>query len=266
MSEGIFNQFTGYHNRQSIRLKKYDYSQPGYYFITICVHDREQNLFGEIVESMCMNPNIAGGCIVGAGSKPAQLSGSDYNAADFKHRAGLEPAPARTMGTAPTTGNASTKTTQMHLNPYGNIVQSTWYDLTNHITGISLDAFIIMPNHIHGIIRINDFNHQFRAGLEPAPTGIASTGTTPMLNSLPEIIRQFKTFSAKRINIVRNSPGIPIWQRNYYDHIIRNERSLYFIRKYIYENPLKWSIDSEKHLSIEEKETEKHFTDAPVTK
>lgn len=183
MSDGIFNRFTGYHNPQSIRLEKYDYSRPGYYFITICIHDRERNLFGEIVES------IYGANIVGAGSKPAQLSGSDYNAADFKHRAGLEPAPTRTMGTAP-------------------------------------------------------------------------TGTR---NALPEIIRQFKTFSAKRINKIRNSLGIPVWQRNYYDHIIRNERSLYFIRKYIYENPLKWSIDSEKHLSIEEKETEKHFADAPVT-
>jgi REP element-mobilizing transposase RayT len=204
-----------------------------------------------------MNPNIAGGCIVGAGSKPAQLSGSDYNAADFKHRAGLEPAPART------TGNAPTKYAQMHLNPYGDIVQSTWYDLTNHITGISLDAFIVMPNHIHGIIRINDIG-ECRAGLEPAPTRTMGTAPTGMRNALPEIIRQFKTFSAKCINKIRNSPGIPVWQRNYYDHIIRNERSLYFIRKYIYENPLKWSIESEKHLSVEEKETEEHFADAPV--
>ena len=84
---------------------------------------------------------------------------------------------------------------------------------------ISLDKFVIMPNHIHGIIIIG-------AGLEPAPTSIS------------EIIRQFKTFSAKRINNLRNTPGSRLWQRNYYDHIIRNEHSFNAIRTYIRNNPL----------------------------
>jgi putative transposase len=71
---------------------------------------------------------------------------------------------------------------------------------------------------------------------------------------LPEIVRQFKTFSAKRINAIRKSPGNPVWQRNYYEHIIRDETSLYFIREYIRENPLNWSIDSGNHVSREIRE------------
>lgn len=207
MSSGIFNQFTGYHNRRSVRLRGYDYSQSGYYFVTICICDRTQKLFGDIV-----GPKSVRVCSVGAGSKPALLS-----------------------------------------NQYGDIVQSTWDDLLNHIAGITLDAFVIMPNHIHGIIRIvrAGLGHGHRAGLEPAPTGTVGTDNAPQRNALPEIVRQFKTFSAKRINAIRKSPGNPVWQRNYYEHIIRDETSLYSIKKYIRENPLNWSIDSENHVSRE---------------
>jgi putative transposase len=161
MSSGIYNQYTGYHNRQSIRLRGYDYLQPGHYFVTVCIHDRKQNLFGDIP--------------VGAGSKPALIFSNDY----------------------------------------ATIVENTWHDLPNHINQIELDEFIIMPNHFHGVIRICDCS--LRAGLEPAPT-----------KGIPEIIRQFKTFSAKRINIARQSLGKPVWQRNYYEHIIRNEKIVIF--------------------------------------
>jgi putative transposase len=201
MSSGIFNQYTGYHNRRSIRLRGYNYSQTGYYFVTICIHDRTKRLFGDIP-------------IVGAGSKPAPL-----------------------------------------LTEYGTIVQRTWHDLPNHINGIALDEFIVMPNHVHGIIRIVDVGFDRtglepveRTGLEPAPTG----GTKRV--ALTEIVRQFKTFSAKRINGVRNSPGVPVWQRNYYEQIIRDEKSLFFIRKYIRENPLFWNSDLENHVDKEIKE------------
>ena len=179
------------HHRRSIRLKGYDYLQSGAYFITLCTHNREC-LFGEIP--------------VGAGSKPAlSIVGLEWAGLEW---AGLEPAPTQ----------------------YRNIVQFTWNDLTNHITGIVLDEFVIMPNHVHGIIQITGAGLE-RAGLEPAPTG------------LPEIVRQFKTFSAKRINATRNSPGISVWQRNYYEHIIRNEHELNKIREYIQNNPLNWDSD-----------------------
>jgi putative transposase len=122
-------------------------------------------------------------------------------------------------------------------------VHNTWNDLPNHIANIALDEFIIMPNHVHGIIRIKD-----GAGLEPAPT---THNISIKITALPEIVRQFKTFSAKRINIVRQSPGIPVWQRNYYEHIIRDEQSLYRIRKYIRNNPVKWADTANNHIPHE---------------
>jgi len=73
------------------------------------------------------------------------------------------------------------------------------------------------------------------AGSEPAPT--------KKQHGLPEIIRQFKTFSARRINQMRNTIGWPIWQRNYYEHIIRNEHEINKIREYVMNNPLKWEMD-----------------------
>jgi len=89
-----------------------------------------------------------------------------------------------------------------------------------------------------------------RESNEPAPTENAMTKSSPT-TELPEIVRQLKTFSAKRINIERKTPGKSVWQRNYYEHIVRDEKSLYFIRKYIRENPLKWIDDSENHIDRE---------------
>ena len=166
------------HRRRSLRLKGYDYSQTGAYFITLCTHNREC-LFGDI--------------IVGAGSKPAHMA----------------------------------------LNECGEIVKRIWNDLPNHIVGIELNDFGIMPNHIHGIITIVGMGVK-RAGLEPAPTGQLG---------LSEIVRQLKTFSARRINENRGTPGVPVWQRNYYEHIIRNERSYADITSYIENNPVLWETD-----------------------
>jgi REP element-mobilizing transposase RayT len=75
-------------------------------------------------------------------------------------------------------------------------------------------------------------------------------------SGIPEIVRQFKSFSAKRINVLRQTPGQPVWQGNYYEHIIRNEKSLFFIRKYIRENILNWNFDSDNHLEKEIHELE----------
>ncbi len=197
------------HHRRSIRLRGYDYSQAGAYFITICTHNREC-LFGA----------------VGAGSKPALVRIKP--ALPSNNRAGLEPAP--------------TQPNLMVLNEYGEIVKDTWEDLINHVSGIELDAFVVMPNHVHGIIvitRAGFIKHragliQGRAGLKPAPTDT---------HALPEIVRQMKTFSARRINKNRGTPGVPVWQRNYYEHIIRNEDDLNRIRGYIANNPDNWQSD-----------------------
>ncbi len=122
---------------------------------------------------------------------------------------------------------------KMILSEYGYDVGYVWYDLPNHNFNIELDRFVVMPNHIHGIIMIKDMN--VGIGSEPVPT--------KKQHGLPEIIRQLKTFSAKRINKKRNTIGWFVWQRNYYEHIVRNENELNQIREYVINNPFKWGMD-----------------------
>jgi len=160
------------HRRRSIRLKGYDYSRVGAYFVTICTQKREC-LFGDIVNH------------------------------------------------------------EMILNGFGEIVESVWCDLSNHYKHVELDQYVIMPNHFHGIVVLTDT--AVGAGLKPAPT--------MKRHALPEIIRGFKTFSSRRINQIRNTPGKKLWQRNYWEHIIRNENELNRIRQYITDNPVKWEQD-----------------------
>ncbi len=145
------------------------------------------------------------------------------------------------------------------------IVEKYWFDLSRHYPHAELDEFVVMPNHIHGIILLVGAGlsertgppvrsdkpalaRPPRAGLsglrpdEPAPT---NTIQTAKRHSLSEVIRFFKTYSAREINRVRRTPGLPVWQRNYYEHIVRNEESLSSIREYIINNPLKWQLDIE---------------------
>ena len=100
-----------------------------------------------------------------------------------------------------------------------------------------------MPDHVHGIIVIDPYGVNAGAGSEPAPTFTVSTIFARNYHGLPEIIRQFKTYSARRINEIRKTQGAPVWQRNYYEHLIRNESALKGIRRYIRENPKKWYYD-----------------------
>lgn len=111
--------------------------------------------------------------------------------------------------------------TNFELSRYGQVVQFNWNILEQKFKNVKLDEFIIMPNHIHGIIILTKSEEQ----------------------PLAEVIRSFKTSSARRINQLRNSKGIPVWQRNYYEHIIRNEESMDKIREYIINNPLSWQQD-----------------------
>ncbi|MBF8249239.1 MAG: hypothetical protein HW374_2039 [Bacteroidetes bacterium] len=125
----------------------------------------------------------------------------------------------------------------MKTNSFGKIVHSCWFDLVNHYGNIELDEFVVMPNHVHGIIGIFE-SVAVGAGLRPAPTGKKN-------DPLSEIIRAFKSFSARQNNEIRKTAGKPIWQRNYFDHIIRDERSLEGIRDYISTNPQRWEDDKE---------------------
>jgi putative transposase len=150
------------HHRRSIRLKGYDYSTAGAYFITICTHDREQ-LFGDIVD--------------------------------------------RTMV----------------LNELGNIAQLHLQKLERHHANLILDRSVVMPNHLHGIMILD-------SSIEDS-------------KSISEIIGSFKTFSARKINKIRKLKGVPVWQRNYYERIIRTETELDYVRQYIVNNPINWQID-----------------------
>ena len=163
-------------HRRSIRLKEYDYTQPGAYFVTIVAGER-LCIFGEIV-------------------------GGD-----------------------------------VQLSQMGEIACKEWERLPHRFKHLRLDEFIVMPNHVHGIIVLDGLS-DVGAGLRPAPTIVNRYG-------LPEIIRAFKAFSSRRINELRGTPGTQIWQRNYYEHVIRNEYDLSEIREYIVRNPMKWDFDTE---------------------
>jgi REP element-mobilizing transposase RayT len=158
--------------RRSNRLQEYDYSKPGYYYATICTHNRIE-WFGTI------------------------------------------------------------RNNKMILNDHGHLCESCWTDLPNHYDSVSCDKFVIMPNHIHGILIIDNVQ---REGYKPSPT--------PSYK-LSEIIRGFKTFSAKRINEKIANHNCFKWQRSFYDHVIRKGESLHEVRTYIENNPATWLKDNE---------------------
>jgi len=170
-------------HRRSIRLKGYDYSQPGAYFITICTQDRAC-LFGEVVDG------------------------------------------------------------EMRLNDAGQMVQDVWDELPAFYPSVQTDAFIVMPNHIHGIIIL--------VGADPCvcPDEIGQPQMIAPRLSLPDVVHRFKTMTTKRyIDGVKKFGWTPfrrrLWQRNYYEHIIRNDHALQRIREYIWTNPLRWHLDRE---------------------
>ena len=98
---------------------------------------------------------------------------------------------------------------EMSLTRSGEVVLECWNDLPNHYSYVEIDEFVVMPNHVHGIMVLSDQQRKnpnaqnVGAGLKPAPT---------KRHSLPEIVRAFKTFSSRRINERRGSPGLPVWQ------------------------------------------------------
>ncbi|MFH0975799.1 MAG: transposase [Spirochaetota bacterium] len=132
------------------------------------------------------------------------------------------------------------------LNKYGKIAYSEWIKTEQIRNEIKLDEFVIMPNHIHGIIIIYN--------TDTIPVG--ANGRSPLRNnsriqmkpkSISSFIAGYKSSVTKQINIMRKTPGNPVWQRNYYDHIIRSEGELNSIRQYIIDNPVNWGSD-ENHI------------------
>ena len=174
--------------RRSIRIKDYDYSRSGAYFVTICTQNRK-----------CLLGQIEDGRLL--------------------------------------------------LSASGEIVRSVWMELPTRFSAVTLDEYVIMPNHIHGILLVGA---QF----------IASNSEDSIANhtcTLGEIIRAYKA-TVTRLVRTRNdyltdaggiNPAPTVWfgwQRNYYEHVIRNDEDLRHIREYITQNPLKWELDEENPL------------------
>ena len=129
---------------------------------------------------------------------------------------------------------------KMQLNGLGIAVRSCWEEIPMHFGNVSLDVQAVMPNHMHGIIILEEMLivHGVGAGL-PRPY----MGGRPTLG---RVVAYYKYQSTKHINEIRATPGAPIWQRNYYEHVVRNEDDLNEIRQYIENNPTKW-LEDENH-------------------
>lgn len=160
--------------RKSSRLRNFDYTQAGAYFVTICSY-RRMKIFGCIQEGIYIPSDI------------------------------------------------------------GSIVQEEWRSSESIRDEIELDTWVLMPNHLHGIVWIL-----------PSQKPVGAHGRAPLHRkprSLGAFIAGFKSASTKRENQLRLTPRYPIWQRNYYDHIIRDDRDLEDHRRYILENPARWEMD-----------------------
>jgi REP element-mobilizing transposase RayT len=238
------------HRRRSIRLKGYDYTGAGAYFITICTDGRtclfggvvagkmRLNDFGKIVQAtwnhlpdhyqveldaFVVMPNHVHGVVVIAGTAAAP----EPNAGDPPDPvgAGFKPAP-----TSPANRNAPMSD--------ANAPMSDANAPAADANAPAADANVPMAAGPDA----GEPPPPVGAGFKPAPTLVARGAKH---HGLSEIVRGFKTFSARRINEHRRTPGTPVWQRNYYEHIIRDEASLQRIRRYIANNPARWAYDRE---------------------
>jgi putative transposase len=126
---------------------------------------------------------------------------------------------------------------EIQLNDAGRLVQASWRELASRFADVSLDAFVVMPNHIHGIVVL---------GAQIIASPAAQDKNQGVMNHAPtlgEIVRAYKASSTRRIRSTANANFA--WQRNYYEHVIRDEESLNRIRQYILDHPVRWDIDRE---------------------
>jgi REP element-mobilizing transposase RayT len=128
---------------------------------------------------------------------------------------------------------------EVRLTRFGEIVREEWLSTAVLRPNVDLDAFVVMPNHFHAVIFMlhGDDAHVVR----PATENVSPLRRQP--GSLGSIVAGFKSAATKRINALRDNPCCPVWQRNYYDHVIRTEKELAIIRQYIADNPAKWDLD-----------------------
>jgi REP element-mobilizing transposase RayT len=142
---------------------------------------------------------------------------------------------------------------EMRLDDAGKIVWEVWQSLPGRYPSISLDEAVVMPNHFHGIVIIEE---NPVAAIRPIAVAAIHELPLPPQNkeayrlarrrmTIPMVIGYLKMNSAKRINILLNSSGVPIWQRNYYERIVRNDQAYNAIHRYIHSNPASWDTDEE---------------------
>ena len=170
-----YNRFV--HNRRSVRLKGYDYTKPGAYFVTVVTRDRK-SWFGDVLDG------------------------------------------------------------EMQLNDMGQLVTNAWESIATQYSYVKPDAYILMPNHLHGIIVTTeqDTDHTKKSGPPRKPLG--------------RLIGAFKTMSTNRVNLNQSTPGWTLWQRGFYDHVIRNDRERDRVREYIVHNPKTWESDLENPYAV----------------
>jgi REP element-mobilizing transposase RayT len=136
---------------------------------------------------------------------------------------------------------------EMRLNDWGEIAHAEWMKTAVIRPEIAMDEIAIMPNHVHAIITIMENDGDcVGARRRRAPT--VEQFAKPVVGSIPTIIRAYKSAVTNRINQSRGTPGAPVWQRNYYEHIIRNDGDYSRIREYIRDNPVQWESDVENRL------------------
>ena len=129
---------------------------------------------------------------------------------------------------------------EMHLNEFGRILQQVWGTLPSRYPEINLGPFVIMPNHFHGIIEIHGVG-----AIHELPLPVPHDPWERRKMTIPLVVGYFKMNTAKSINLARQTPAQPVWQRNYYEHIIRNEDEYLQISEYILANPVMWAVDSQ---------------------
>ena len=135
---------------------------------------------------------------------------------------------------------------RMRLSRFGRVVLECWADITRHFPGVNVDLHVVMPNHLHGIRAIA---HPGRGTACRSPTATEAFGR-PSPNSIPTVVRSFKSAATRRSNIVRETPGESVWQRSYYERVIRNEEELNAVRQYILDNPAKWQEDADNPANL----------------
>lgn len=131
---------------------------------------------------------------------------------------------------------------QMHRNHYGDVAHEEWFRSAKLRNDIMLDTFVVMPNHVHGIIVRTHPGRNWDGGTARRAPTVERFGK-PATGSLPTLVRGYKSAVTQGVNALRKTPGEPVWQRNYYEHIVRSEVELNRIREYIATNPLRWGSD-----------------------